>query len=98
MAVGATIPIFIQGVKSLPQRIIDGAVAAHNTDCRSKGCSHRDAIQAMLFAQISNSRSLRDVCFGLTAANLKGYVTQSGMRVLSRSSLDYINEHRDYRV
>ena len=44
MARSSTVTLFVQLVKRVPERIIASAVAKRQTDYRSKGVRHADAL------------------------------------------------------
>ena len=53
MAKSSTLTLFVQLVKHVPERIIVDAVAKRQTDYRSKGVRHADALVSLLFHQLS---------------------------------------------
>ena len=65
MAKSSTLTLFVQLVKHIPERIIADAVAKRQTDYRSKGVRHADALVSLLFHQLSGSTSLRDTVLGM---------------------------------
>ena len=77
MARSSTVTLFVQLVKRVPERIIAGAVATHQTDYRSKGVRHADAFFSLLFHQMSGSTSLRDTVLGMESCRDNGYEQHS---------------------
>ena len=98
MAKLSTLTLFVQLVKHVPERIIADAVAKRQTDYRSKGVRHADALVSLLFHQLSGSTSLRDTVLGMESCRDNGYEQHSGFQIVKRSTLAYVNKHRDYEV
>ena len=98
MAKSSTVTLFVQLVKHVPERIIADAVAKRQTDYRSKGVRHADALVSLLFHQLSGSTSLRDTVLGMESCRDNGYEQHSGFQIVKRSTLAYVNEHRNYEV
>ena len=72
-------------------------VNQYQTDKHSKGINSWTHLVSMLFCQLANANSLRDISNGLRSAagNLNHYgVTRSPMK----STLSYINKHRTWEV
>ena len=98
MAKSLPLALFVQLVKHIPERIIADAVAKRQTDYRSKGVRHADALVSLLFHQLSGSTSLRDTVLGMESCRDNGYEQHSGFQIVKRSTLAYVNEHRNYEV
>lgn len=98
MAKSSTLTLFVQLVKHIPERIIADAVAKRQTDYRSKGVRHADALVSLLFHQLSGSTSLRDTVLGMESCRDNGYEPHSGFQIVKRSTLAYVSEHRNYEV
>ncbi len=98
MSKSLTLTLFVQHVKHVPERIIADAVAKRQTDYRSKGVRHADALVSLLFHQLSGSTSLRDTVLGMESCRDNGYEQHSGFQIVKRSTLAYVNKHRDYEV
>ena len=98
MAKSSTLTLFVQLVKHIPERIIADAVAKRQTDYRSIGVRHADALVSLLFHQLSGSTSLRDTVLGMESCRDNGYEQHSGFQIVKRSTLAYVSEHRNYEV
>ena len=98
VAKSSALTLFVQLVKHVPERIIADAVAKRQTDYRSKGVRHADALVSLLFHQLSGSTSLRDTVLGMESCRDNGYEQHSGFQIVKRSTLAYVNEHRNYEV
>ena len=53
---------------------------------------------AMMFGQLSNRESLRDVIVALEAHRAKQYHLGLGRNPIAKSTLAYANQNRDYRI
>lgn len=53
---------------------------------------------AMMFGQLSNRESLRDLIIAFEAHRAKQYHLGLGRNPIAKSTLAYANQHRDYRV
>lgn len=91
------ITIFAQILQKLPKNIFQELVKKYESDKHSKGNDSWTHLVSMLFCQFSKSNSLRDIHYGLNSAtgNLNHYGVSKSP---SKSSLSYINEHRDWRL
>jgi hypothetical protein len=91
------ITIFAQILQRLPKNIFNELVKKYQTDKHSKGIDSWTHLVSMLFCQFSKSNSLRDIHYGLNSAT--GNLNHYGVSISpSKSSLSYINEHRDWRL
>lgn len=91
------ITIFAQILQRLPKNIFQQLVKKHETDKHSKGIDSWTHLVCMLFCQFSKSNSLRDIHYGLNSAT--GNLNHYGIaKSPCKSSLSYINEHRDWRL
>jgi len=91
------ITIFAQILQRLPKNIFNELVKKYKSDKHSKGIDSWTHLVSMLFCQFSKSNSLRDIHYGLNSAT--GNLNHYGVRKSpSKSSLSYINEHRDWRL
>lgn len=70
-------------------------VRKFDTDKHLKGIETRTYFVSMLFMQLASVSSLRDITNGLRSAT--GDLNHLGLgRAPSKSTLSYINKHRDY--
>lgn len=77
-------------------RYFFGLVQKYQTDKGAKGISTWDQLIAMMFCQLSGAESLREISDGLYSSI--GKLNHLGAQAVGRSSLSYVNQHRDYRV
>lgn len=92
----ATLSMFAQIVQLLPQSLFFKLVQKYQTDKGSKGISTRDQLIAMMFCQLGGAESLREIADGLYSS--LGKLNHLGANAIGRSSLSYVNQHRDYHV
>lgn len=92
------ITLFSQILQQINRSIFHKAVEKYQTDKHSKGINSWTHLTAMLFCHISKSQSIREITNGLLS--ISGNLNHLGIqgKTPSRSSLSYINEHRDWRM
>lgn len=92
------ITLFSQILQQINRNIFHKAVEKYQTDKHSKGINSWTHLTAMLFCHISKAQSIREITNGLLSA--AGNLNHLGIqgKTPSRSSLSYINEHRDWRM
>ena len=88
---------FAQGVTFLPARIFDRCVRNHQGDKWVKHFTCWNQLLCMMFGQLSNRDSLRDLLVCINAHQPKHYHLGFG-KTISRSNLAEANEKRDYRI
>ena len=89
--------IFAQMLSLIPRALFDKAVLKHNAERHARGFSSRGQLVAMLFCQLGQARSLREICNGLAAS--EGKLRHLGIpNAPSRSTLAYANEHRPWQL
>jgi len=89
--------VFAQLTEFLPRRVFDGMVEKYQGNRYVKHFTCWNQLLAMIFGQLSNRDSLRDLIVSLAAHNQKSYHLGFGKSV-TRSNLAKANESRDYRV
>lgn len=89
--------VFAQVVEFLPARIFDKHVAEFNGNKWVKHFTCWNQMMCMMFGQLSNRDSLRDLLIGIEAHPSKHYHLGFGPGV-SRSNLANANEKRDYQI
>ena len=95
MAQGSS--IFSQLLGMAPRRLFDAAVARHGGMRHARGFSCWDQFVAMLFCQLGQAHSLREIREGLQAC--EGKLVHLGMaQAPSHSTLAYANEHRSGEI
>ena len=63
--------IFHQILQLLPQSVFQRAVKAHQAERHARGFTSWGQMVAMLFCQLGNAESLREICNGLLASEGK---------------------------
>jgi hypothetical protein len=89
--------IFSQIIEFLPTRLFDKYVAKYEGNKKVKSFTCWNQLLCMMFGQLSNRESLRDLIVCLEAHSSKYYHLGLGRNV-SRSTLADANEKRDYRI
>lgn len=89
--------VFAQLTEFLPGRVFDGIVEKYNGNKYVKHFTCWNQLLVMIFGQLSNRDSLRDLIVSLDAHHLKSYHLGFGKSV-TRSNLAKANESRDYRI
>ena len=92
------ITIFSQILQQIDRILFHKAVREYQTDKHNKGINSWTHLTAMLFCHLSKAQSIREITNGLLSAS--GNLNHLGIqgKCPSRSSLSYINEHRDWRM
>lgn len=92
------ITLFSQILQQIDRNIFQRCVNQYQTDKHNKGINSWTHLTAMLFCHLSKSQSIREITNGLLSAS--GNLNHMGIqgKCPSRSSLSYINEHRDWRM
>jgi hypothetical protein len=89
--------LFSQLLRLFPRHQFQRAVRSHNAEHAAKGFCCWDQFVAMMFCQLAQARSLREICGGLESC--LGKVVHLGMkRAPRRSTLSYANTHRPWEV
>jgi len=95
MNIGRT--VFAQVMDHLPLHEFRRCVERYHGDYKTQSFSSLDQFLCMAFAQLTYRESLRDIETCLRAQSSKLY--HMGIRSgISRSTLAYANEHRDWRI
>ena len=91
------ISLFSQVLSLIDRNTLSRVVEYHGTDKYNKGINTWTHLVAMLFMQLSGASSLRDISNGLRSAT--GNLNHLGVsKAPCKSSLSYINKHRNYEV
>ena len=89
--------IFSQVLRLLPRIEFEQAVRKHRAEKHAKGFSCWTQLIAMLFCQLGQAKSLREIVGGL--ASSEGKLKHLGVaRPPKRSTLAYANEHRSWEL
>ena len=92
------VTLFSQIIHHLDRNLFTGAVKQYQTDRHSKGINSWTHLVTMLFCHLAKAQSIREITNGLRS--ISGNLNHIGIqgKSPSRSSLSYINEHRDWRM
>ena len=86
-----------QVIQLLPRDSFKKLVTRHQTDKHSKGISSWDHTVAMIFCHLTGADSVRDISNGLRS--ITGNRVHLGMEAVpSKSSVSYINKHRNWEL
>ena len=89
--------IFSQMLKLVPATLFDRAVSKHRGERHARGFRSWDQFAAMLFCQLSQTKSLREIEEGMRAS--EGKLRHLGMKEApAHSTLAYANQHRPWQV
>lgn len=89
--------LFSQLLALIPRDKFDTLVAQTKAEARSKGFSSWDQFVAMLFCQVAQAHSLREIVMGLSSA--LGKLVHLGVKEAPRrSTLAYANAHRPWEM
>lgn len=89
--------VFAQLCLFIPQRIFDGIVSKYDGNFRVKNFTCWNQMLCMIFGQLSNRESLRDLVLMINAHQNKAYHLGFGKGV-SRSTLAKANEQRSWKI
>lgn len=90
------ISLFSQILAKIDRSICKKVSDKYQTDKHSKGINSWVHLVSMLFMQFSGADSVRDISNGLRSAT--GNLNHMGVhKAPSKSTISYINKHRDYR-
>jgi len=89
--------IFSQVLQLIPRDKFEGAVEKHHAERHSRGFSSWGQLVAMLFCQLAQAKSLREITEGLQAS--EGKLKHLGLaEAPARSTLAYANSHRPWQL
>lgn len=89
--------IFAQMIEFLPQRVFDGFVAKYEGNKYVKHFTCWNQLLVMIFGQLTNRDSLRDLIVAIDAHSQKTYHLGFGKNI-TRSNLSKANEKRDSKI
>ncbi len=89
--------VFAQLTEFLPKRVFDCIVIRYDGDKYVRHFSCCNQMLCMIFGQLTNRDSLRDLIVAIEAHSRKTYHLGLGKRV-TRSNLAKANEKRDYKI
>ncbi|AIM36985.1 transposase [Sphingobacterium sp. ML3W] len=91
------INVFSQILSLIDRDIFKNLVSSYNSDKHQKGLTSWTHLVSMLFCHLSSSDSVRDISNGLRSTT--GNMSHMGIsRAPSKSSISYMNEHRDFNL
>ena len=89
--------LFSQILSLIPRKKFDILVSRHKAERHAKGFSCWTQFVAMLFCQLAQAKSLREICSGLRIC--LGKLNHLGLKSApKRSTLSYANAHRPWRL
>jgi hypothetical protein len=89
--------IFSQILQLIPRDRFEGAVREHQAERHARGFSSWGQFVAMLFCQLAQAKSLREITEGLQAS--EGKLKHLGLpEAPARSTLAYANTHRPWQL
>jgi Domain of unknown function (DUF4372)/Transposase DDE domain len=89
--------IFSQVLQLISRLEFEAAVRKHKAERHARGFSCWGQFIAMLFCQLGNAKSLREICGGLAAS--EGKLRHLGLpQAPARATLAYANEHRPWQL
>lgn len=89
--------VFAQLTEFLPKRVFDNIVTRYSGDKHVRFFSCWNQMLCMIFGQLTNRNSLRDLIVAITAHDKKSYHLGLGKRV-TRSNLSKANENRNHKI
>lgn len=90
--------VFSQLVDFLPKRVFDGIVKCHNGDKWVKNLSCWNLLLIMMYGQLSNCDSLRELICIIASQCKKSYHLGFGRGDINRSTVSYANANRCYKI
>lgn len=90
--------VFSQLVSFLPSKEFSKIVKRYDGDKWSKTMSCWNQLLLLGFGQLSGCDSLRELACVVAAHQNKSYHLGFGKGIIARSTLEYANAHRDYRI
>jgi Transposase DDE domain/Domain of unknown function (DUF4372) len=92
------VTLFSQILQYIPRSLFSSVVQKYQTDKHSKGINSWTHLVTMLFFHFAKTNSVRDTSNGLRS--ITGNANHLGIQkmVPSRSSISYINEHRNWQM
>jgi len=92
------VTLFSQIMQLINRNLFKKAVDKFETDKHNKGINSWTHLVTMIFCHLAKAQSIREITNGIRSIN--GNLNHLGILVKSpsRSSLSYINQHRDWRM
>jgi hypothetical protein len=92
------VTLFSQIMQLINRNLFKKAVDKFETDKHNKGINSWTHLATMIFCHLAKAQSIREITNGIRSIN--GNLNHLGILVKSpsRSSLSYINQHRDWRM
>jgi len=88
--------ILNQLLQIFPRTEFETAVRETKAERHARGFRSWDQFVAMMFCQLADANSLREICGGL--ASCEGRLSQLGIQIPAKSTLAYANGHRNWRL
>jgi hypothetical protein len=97
LVMNTNVTLFSQILRLIDRNAFAKVVREHNSDKHNKGLNTWTHFVSMLFCHLAKSNSIREICNGLRSA--AGNLNHLGVkRAPAKSSISYINAHRDHEV
>jgi hypothetical protein len=92
------VTLFSQIMQIINRNLFKKAVDKYGTDKHNKGINSWTHLVTMIFCHLAKAQSIREITNGIRSIN--GNLNHLGIlnKTPSRSSLSYINQHRDWRM
>lgn len=91
------VSLFSQIISLLPRSFFDKLISKYQSDKSNKGINSWTHLVCMLFCHIAQASSVRDISNGLRS--ITGNLVHLGLGCApSKSSISYINKHRDWQL
>ena len=87
---------FQQALAVFPRSEFDHHIQQWQTERHARGFSSWDHFVSMLYCQVGNAKSLREICDALES--IEGKATHLGIEPPKRSTLAYANAHRPFEL
>ena len=87
---------FQQILKLFPRMEFEGLVQQHRAERHARGFTSWEQFVGMLFCQLAQAQSLREICDGLES--IEGKARHLGIAAPKRSTLAYANKHRPWEL
>ena len=90
--------VFIQFIAFLNRTQFNNFVRKYDGNRYVKQFTCWNQLLAMMFGQLSNRESIRDLIVAFEAHRAKQYLLGLGRNPIAKDTLAYANQNRDYRI
>jgi len=93
----SNLTVLTQISQLIDKNIVNSEIRKYQANKHSKGFPLWNQLMCMIYSQLSNAQSLRDITYGISST--AGNIHHLGIRRLpKRSTLSYANKHRNWEV